>query len=556
MSKRVDVREGKYNLRFQRMKEERDKVVPVWREILKYIAPNRGLFDEQEPNQGERRDDYLLDSTPARALSTLQAGMQGGLTSPSRAWFQLTLSDPMLASVPSVMVWLDDVQEVISNVLSQSNIYNCLHGIYGEIGAFGIGAMFVDEDDQEIISGKLMTSGEYFVSFDARGIPNGFGRYIWMTAAQLVKEFGEDNLSDNVKAMIENKRDETWIKICHLIRPDTEKETRFPYISLYWEDGQRLSLSVRGYEEFPVLIPRWEPIGSDYYGYGPGWFALGESKTLQELRSDYLMAQKMNINPPVVMPASARADWTQLYPGAVNFASDPNNIARAVYQVQPDIPGQMQAMADSRQLINQTFYSDLFLMIAATEDRRQMTATEIDVRQQEKLQMLGPVIERLEHELLNPLIGRVYMILQRRGMIPAPPQELMGQAVSIEYISMLALAQKASAMGSINQLMALVAGLSGITPEIIDKLNADEVLDQFVKLTAIPAVLIRPDEEVASIRAERRRQQQQAQEMMQAQSMAQVAQTGAGAVKDLATSPVQEGSVMDALFSQGGGAEM
>ncbi|MDR1514080.1 MAG: head-tail connector protein [Synergistaceae bacterium] len=555
--KQIDVREKKYILRFDRMKAERENMLPIWRDISDYIAPHRGLFDDTQPNQGKRENDYMIDPTPLRALGTLQAGMQGGLTSPSRAWFQLTLSDPELASVPSVMMWLDDVQEVISNVLSQSNIYNCLHGLYGEIGAFGIGAMFVDEDDKEVVNGKLLTAGEYFVSFDAKGIPDGFGRYLWMTVEQMAGEFGKENLSERVRGMVNAKRGQEWVKVCHLICPDKEKETRFPYVSLYWEDGQRHSLSMRGYEEFPVMIPRWEPIGSDFYGYGPGWLALGESKTLQAMREDYMVAQKMNIQPPVVLPMSAAGDRMQLYPGAVNYASDPANIARPVYQIQPDIPGQMQAIADSRQLINQIFYTDLFLMIAATEDGRQWTATEANIRQQEKLQMMGPVTERLEHELLNPLIGRSYMICQRRGMIPAPPEELQGKAVKIEYVSMLALAQKASAMGSIDRMMALIAGLAGMNPEVIDKLDADEVLDQFVKLSAIPAVLIRQDEQVAAIREQRQAQQEQAQAMMQAQALAQAAESGAGAVKDLSTSPIQGGSVMDAMFNQqGGGSSM
>jgi hypothetical protein len=217
----------------------------------------------------------------------------------------------------------------------------------------------------------------------------------------------------------------------------------------------------------------------------------------------------------------------------------------------------MQAIADSRQLINQIFYTDLFLMIAATEDGRQWTATEANIRQQEKLQMMGPVTERLEHELLNPLIGRSYMVCQRRGLIPAPPEELRGKAVKIEYVSMLALAQKASAMGSIDRMMALVAGLAGMNPEVIDKLDSDEVLDQFVKLSAIPAVLIRQDEQVAAIRGQRQAQQEQAQAMVQAQALAQAAKSGAGAVKDLSTAPVQSGSALDAMLSQqGGGSPM
>ena len=540
--KTIDVREKKYEQRFLRMKLERERFMPIWRDISDYIAPNRGLFDEREPNQGDMSERDLLDSTPTRALNLLQAGMQGGLTSPSRPWFQLTIDDPVLAVEPSVMRWLDDVKDIIFNVLSQSDIYNCLHGVYGEIGAFGIGAVLVDDDKENIVSGTLFTAGEYFVSFDARGEPDGFGRYLWMTVGQLVKEFGEDAVSERVRLAHREKKDGTWIKVCHLIVSDEDRETRCPWISLYWEDGRRESLSVKGYFEFPVMMPRWEPVGSDFYGYGPGWLALGESKTLQELRNDFLVAQKKSIDPPIVFPASAASDRMQVDPGTVNYASDPNNVARPLYQVQPDIPGQLQAMADSRNLIQQTFFGDLFLMIASLDGSTQMTAREVDVRQEEKMQMLGPVVERLEHELLNPLIGRVYIILLRRGMIPEPPEALRGRAVKIEYISMLALAQKASAIGAVDRLMALTAGLASMTPEVIDKLDSDKVLDEFVRLTAIPPVLIRTEEETAALRSARQQKQEQAQAIQQAQGITQAAQAGAGALKDFAQS--QGGEVM------------
>ena len=125
------------------------------------------------------------------------------------------------------------------------------------------------------------------------------------------------------------------------------------------------------------------------------------------------------------------------------------------------------------------------------------------------------------------------MILQRRGLIQEPPPELEGRAVKIEYISMLALAQKAAAIGAVDRLMSLTAGLASLTPEVIDKLNTDKTLDEFVRLTAIPAALIRTDEETAALREARRQKQEQAQAMEQAQGIAQAARNGAGALKDL-----------------------
>jgi hypothetical protein len=530
------------------MREQQEKIVPVWREISKYVSPNRGAFDFDEPNQGQRRDRRLVDATPSRALGVLQAGMQGGLTSPSRTWFKLQVSDPELASIPSVMRWTDEVRDRMSNVLGQSNIYNCLHGIYGEIGAFGIGALFIEDDPRDIVRGKLMTAGEYFVAFDSRDMPNAFGRILWMTAGQMRERFGEDRLSDSVKQAINNDNPEKWFKVHHIIVEDSDHETRFPFMSVYWEPGRETELGLGGYEEFPVLVPRWETIASDYYGYGPGWLALSESKTLQELRRDYLIAQKKAIDPPLMAPEGAVTRKISAEPGAVNYTTGVTPF-QALYQVNLDIPGQLTAIMSSQQMINQIFYSDLFLMIASM-DVGKMTATEAQIRYEERMQMLGPVTERLEHELLDPLIARVFNIMNRHGMFPPLPEELAGQNVTIEYVSMLAIAQKSSGLSELNNLMTIIGGLAQMNPEVIDKLAVDEVVDQYVRLSNIPAVMIRSDEEVAELREARAAAQQQAQQLAEAQQTAAALKQGTGAIKDLATAPAQEGSVMDAMFSK------
>jgi hypothetical protein len=205
-------------------------------------------------------------------------------------------------------------------------------------------------------------------------------------------------------------------------------------------------------------------------------------------------------------------------------------------------------------MINQTFYGDLFLMIASV-DAGKMTATEAQIRQEEKMQMLGPVIERLEHELLNPLITRTFNIMNRRGMFPPPPDELAGQQIKIEYVSMLAIAQKSSGLSELANLLSVAGSLAQMNPEVTDKLDADEIMDQYVRLSNIPSAMIRSDGEVAAIREARARQQQAAQEMMMMQAAAGAARQGAGAAKDLAAAPVQQGTVMDAILGSQTGQE-
>jgi hypothetical protein len=517
--------------RFAQMRAQQQKNVSVWREISNYITPNRGNYSDEPPNQGKRDDEKLIDPTPQNALDYLQAAMMGGMTSPSNPWFKLQVTDPVLAAIPSVMKWTDDVKDRISNVLSNSNAYKCLHGVYGEIAAFGIGAYFVEDDWDGVINVILLTAGEYCVAFNVSGKPNAFGRNVWMTASQMVSEFGELNVSEAVKQAVISDAPETWFKVCHLICEDRNHETRFPFMSVYWEDGKENALSVGGYEEFPVLVPRWDTRGNDFYGYGPGWKALGEVKMLHELRKDYLTAQQMSIQPPVYGPSELRERRLNLFPGGMNY-TDKDAALKPIFQVNPDIPGQMAAIQQSQDMINKLFYSDLFILIAGA-DNPQWTAFEVQVRQQEKLQILGPVIQNLIHELYDPLIERVFSIMNRRGMFSEPPEELYGQEIKIEYVSTFALAQKASGLSEINNLLGVIGQVAQFNPEVTDKLKADAIVDQYINTTNIPATIIRADDEIDAMRQQRAQQAQQAQEMAAMQQIAGAAKQGAGAVKDL-----------------------
>ena len=198
---RIDL--AKLRRRIVDMDTQRQPLIPVWEEIAKYITPGRGIFDRQEPNKGERKDLHLLDPTPLQALHVLGAGMQGGLTSPSRPWFRLGVTDPELADNGPVRLWLDDVERRMSHVLGQSNVYNSLHTLYTEVGAFGTGAMLVEEDIAAVVRARTMTAGEYYLSYAASGLPETFARVFWMTAVQMAEQFGRDNLSEGAKTSLE-----------------------------------------------------------------------------------------------------------------------------------------------------------------------------------------------------------------------------------------------------------------------------------------------------------------------------------------------------------------
>lgn len=550
--------------RVEELEEARNRIRPQWEEIARYVTPGRGVFDDAEPNQGHRKDRDLLDATPFQALTTLAAGMQGGLTSPSRPWFKLGVTDPELGDYEPVRVWLDEVERRMLHVLGRSNLYNCLHTLYAEVGAFGTGAVYIEEDPTEALRGTALTAGEYAVAFDSRGMPSEFCRTFWMSAPQMAEAFGYEALSDAARGALDNGRRGQWFQVHHLIFPNDEfsplgKEERparsMPWASVYWEHGKERPLRVSGYEEFPVLIPRWDVVGADYYGRGPGWAALGESKMLQELRYDYLGAQKLAIKPPLMGHTEFKQMRGDLTPGSLTYYEGDVGL-RPIYQVQPDIPGQLQAIAESRQLIQRFFYADLFLMLASSDvNNRDMTAREVVERHEEKMLMLGPVLERLENELLDPLIERVFAIMDRMGLMPLPPEDLGGKLLQVEYISILAQAQRMVGIEGIERLAGFVGTYAPLKPEVLDKVDFDEAIEQYARKLGVPAAVIVSDENVAALREQRAQQQAQMEQMAAMQQAAQTAQQGAGAVNQVAQA-AESGGLGEIAELLGGGEEM
>ena len=155
-----------------------------------------------------------------------------------------------------------------------------------------------------------------------------------------------------------------------------------------------------------------------------------------------------------------------------------------------------------------------------------MTATEVLQRNEEKMRLLGPVLGRLQSELLQPLISRSFALLLRNGLLPVAPEQLQGQDIDIEYVSPLAKAQKLTDLQSMLRGFEVMMQVAEIAP-VMDYLDSDKLVQYLVEVTGLPARVIRSDEEVAQIRREQARaaeeQAAMQQQMMQAEQANQVA---------------------------------
>ncbi|MDL2267166.1 head-tail connector protein [Desulfovibrio sp. OttesenSCG-928-G15] len=518
-----------------------------WRDIAFNFMPRRSRFLDagERTNDGDVKN-LLEDGVGIGALRTLASGMQSGLTSPARPWFSLTLQDEPLTQFQPVKEWLHECYERMVNAFARSNFYDQIHMLYRELGSFGTGVMFVEEDSETNVRCRTETAGTYCIDVDASGRVDTLYRRIRMTPRQIAEAW-PDTCPSRIRTMANNDSGE-WLTLLHAVEPNPQyreggkngRVRKWRSVFMLLEGGTEI-LEVGGYYEFPALCPRWDTTVADIYGTSPAMDALGDCRQLQKITQDGRLALELEVSPPLLVAESAGIDDVDMSPRALNFTSSlaqGQPSVTSLYQVKANMQALEMTKAQLKQQIKEMLFNDLFLMI--TQVNRQMTATEVAERNSEKMLLLGPVLDRLRSELFQPLIERVWGILERAGVLPLPPVEMVpqlaGQEIKVEFISILAMAQKQAGIAAINQTVAFVAQLAQITqsPDALDKLDTDEAIDMVAEMQGTPPKMIRSNEDVAALREQRQQQMQQMQQMQMAQQGAQVAASGAGAMKDFA----------------------
>lgn len=506
--------------RWGALKDERESWWAHWKEISTYLLPRSGRFFVEERNRGERRHNNIYDNTGTRALRVLAAGMMSGMTSPARPWFRLATADQDLLKYQPVKVWLNETSMLIHSVFQRSNTYRALHSIYEELGAFGTAADIVLPDFKNIIHHYPLTVGEYCIATNWKGEVTTLYREFQKTVAETVKEFGIENVTQTVRNLYDRGALDRWVTIIHAIEPRSDRDitkldnANMPWRSVYFEAGADPDKNLResGFKQFPALCPRWGVAGGDIYGSSPGMEALGDIKQLQHEQLRKAQGIDYQTKPPLQVPSGMKNRDVDALPGGVSFVdmAGPNAGIRTAFEVKLDLSHLLMDIQDVRHRIDGAFYADLFLMLANQTDTR-MTATEVAERHEEKLLMLGPVLERLQNELLDPLIEITFDQIMQAGILPPPPEELRGRSINVELVSMLAQAQRAIGTNSIDRFVGNLGAVAQLKPDALDRLDADRWVSVYADALGIDPSILTDDDAVKALRAQRAQAQQQAQ---------------------------------------------
>jgi hypothetical protein len=529
---------------------ERSSWITHWREISDYQQPRAGRFVVTDRNRGDKRANHILDNTAVFGARTLAAGLMSGVTSPARPWFRLEIKDKELMESGPVKTWLHDTATLLRAIFASSNTYRSLHTIYEELGLFGTASSIVLPNFNNVIHHYPLTVGEYALATNAEGEVDTLCREFQMTVAQMVEQFGKENCSQTVRDLYNKANYDAWVDVLHLVEPRKDRDTtkrdgrNMRFASVYLEPGKDNNdqfLSESGFQKFPVLAPRWVVTGNDVYGTSPGMECLGDVKQLQHQQLRKGQAIDYQVNPPLQVPTKYKEAAKARLPGGVFYVDSmgPNQGVRSAFDVNLNLQHLREDIVDVRERIRSAYYADLFLMLA-NDTRSGITATEVAERHEEKLLMLGPVLERLHNELLSPLIDTAFDYAARAGILPEAPPELEGMELSVEFISVLAQAQRAVATQGMDRLLGTVSQMAAVRPEVLDKLNFDQIVDDYGDAYGVNPKIIVPDSEVAALR-------QQRAAAMQAQ---QAAATAPQVVESAKTaSEIDTGNLQDVLTS-------
>ena len=530
-----------FERRLKELKSDRQSWEQVFRTLAEYFYPTveHALRNPDRPDDGRRLGDKVVNSEPVQAAHITAAGIMSGLTNPSRPWFRLSTPDPDYMNFRRVAEWLSQVEKIMRFVFARSNIYNALFQVYLSDIVFGTAAMLLLEDHRSVIRARPLLPGEYWMGVDGDLRLDALYREFTLTVRQAVQKYGLERLSVRAQQAAKSDQWDAEVKFVQAIErdnPDADA-SRFdhrnmPSRSITFEPAHESGglTKVSGFEEFPAMAPRWHVSGNSAWGRSPAMIALGDGKMLQKMEEKKLIAIDKAVDPPLQAPASLKQEVISGLPGTLSFNGDANGRGGKIESIfQPNLAIDHITLEGQRveRRIHRALFADFFLMV--TSLNREVTAREIAERSEEKLLQIGPVLERWEHELLDPAIDRAFAICERLDLFPPPPEELDGVDLKVEYIGLLAQAQKMVATQAIESTVGFAGGLAGVFPEVRHKIDVFKMIDRYAEAQGADPSVIRSNEEARqSVEAERQAQVQ-AQAVEQAQKLASGAKTLADA---------------------------
>lgn len=525
--------------RVSQLDSERQNYATFWQDVSHYCLPRKAYITTKR-TPGEKYPYDIYDTTAMQANITLAAGLHSYLTNPNSKWFSLRLQNEEVMQSPEVKEWLSDTEDRMYNALNSSNFNQQIHELYLDLGVFGVACMYEEEDETDGLRFYSRDIAEIYLCENEKEKIDTVYRKFKMTARQAFDKWGEE-AGEVVKNFMDKKEYDKQVEFIHCVKPRYERDVmkedapNMPFESTYIEVSKKHLINQSGYREFPYFTPRFNKNSGEVWGSSPAMVLYADIKMLNEMVKVLIRSAQKQVDPPLVLPHDGYLLPIKYGPAALNFRLKGN----ADDKIEPLSTGAnisigLEIISQWQAIVKKGYFVDLFLLLADPA-RKDMTATEVMQRVEEKMLILAPVLGRLMNEFLDPLINRTFNILWRTGKLAPPPEVIQNMQYQIEYISPLARAQKLDQMKSINSFIALISQIAVAKPDVLDNVNEDAIVKDVQDLYGVNPKYVRDEKEVEDIRTARAEAQAQQMQMAQIQQGVEAVKGGSEIDKNLAS---------------------
>ena len=511
----------------------RAKRLAQQRELGRLILPSRGLFQGEDAES--LRESNLFNPAANRALRKAAAGMTQAITPAGNPWFKHAFLLREDREATGGNEYVDAVDNLLRTVLSAGGFYRAIHSFNKELLGFGCALLGCEESPRTVARYFCQTCGTYCAALDEDGNLDAVARRLLMTPRELARRFGEDRLSDVSRQKLK-KDSYDPVAVRHVVQrrtardPERADRSNMPWGSWWYEEGGAADfLDVGGFRSMPFFFTVWEE-ARGVYGTGPGDEALADQKGIEGWELRKAVGVEKMIDPVLVSQGPLKA-YVDTSPGAVipsgGFGADSLkplyevNFGPAVQHVQEEI-NQISLRLEDVMMAN------IFASMSLETRPAGMTMTEYMDRRRRSAELMGPTVSGYEPRILSPVLENTFGLLEEYGLLPGPPDGLSPFAsLNVSYQSPMAQMLEQGGAVAIQSLFELAAPMLRAVPDLADKIDFEQAIDELAQRLGVPASVIRSDETVAAMRQRRAEAQAaQQQQMAEARMLQQVAALG------------------------------
>jgi hypothetical protein len=434
-----------------------------------------------------------------------------------------------------VQRYFKECSDIQTDVNNGSNWNETVLESYTDDLVFGTAPIFTEEDYKDHVRYTSIPVEQVSFERDDRGEVSGVYRRFKYNAMQIQMRWPKNIPSDVQDAI----KDEKWFQTFDLlhyvgprdIRDVSKRDTvNMAYRSIWIYVKGEHKLSESGFMSNPYAVMEfWRNCG-DTMAYSPAMDVLSSIKLANAQKRTILRRAMKDADQASMMPARFFLGRFSQNPNAMNYYDKSKYTAEDFKNIPtggaPNLSVEMMTM--EQDLIDRGFFLHLFK--AMTMVSKDMNNPEANARITEALELIGPVVGRMCKQIGNSQL-RAFDILNQRLLFPPPPKELVDERgnmdIGVVFLSPLAQAQKAAALGGLTTWLNIVKVCMGIKQDAGVNVDVDYTIRSSADFLNVDPMCVLQQRKVDDIR----KKTAEAQKM---QAQMQMAEQAAGAAKDAA----------------------